>query len=169
MMPQHNECKKLIERYPEILRLLKWEQTELDPTFLGFLQDYSGMDAYIPADFQIVDLGCYQAVQSIYFQNHPYIGVDLIPTEVRYQGPNITHIRKDITEYINTFKENELNHTFVFCCNVPDRKTRELVKMIFPYYKVTYPGCPTYMAIPKRRKLCQKMPSARNLKSQSTF
>ena len=124
-----------------------YEYCELEPDMLGFLENYADLEK-LPKDFVIIDLGCNQAMQGTFFQDHKrYIGIDpAVPTENRFRSPNASYAQCSIKEFIDTKlppmldKGMDLNKTFVICSGVPDFKETDLIPDIFPNYRIAYPG-----------------------------
>lgn len=130
---------------------------ELDYTFLGFEEIYQEVYNYAPKDMTIIDLGCGYACQSWYFREHnSYIGVDyfcddnsVIHTEnSKYYFTSIQNFIKNIFPGLGL----DLKKCFAVCSYVPDSEARNLVKEVFSYCKIYYPGEISYLAKPDEKK-----------------
>lgn len=140
MGDNHKDCQYILTTYHnEMMRLAQWEYCEYEYDFLGFLDVYQNLN--IPKDFIILDLGCYQACQCIYFKDYPtYIGVDIaVPIEYRFNQNNAIYYQCDIIDFIKTMKLNP-NKVFAICSYVPDpdKNIYNLIKEKFPYHKIQY-------------------------------
>lgn len=73
------ECERICKVYKNKLsKVFSYEYSELEFDFLGFLGSYKMISKRLPSNFTIIDLGCYQAVQALYFSGFiKYIGVDI--------------------------------------------------------------------------------------------
>ncbi|MEE3344681.1 MAG: hypothetical protein VZS44_11345 [Bacilli bacterium] len=146
-----DECNRILRTYKdEMLRLHEWENCEYEYGFLGFLEVYQNLN--IPKDFTIIDLGCYQACQCIYFKEYKqYIGVDAyVPLEYRFRQDNAIYVDKLIEDYIEQYN-GDLNKTFAICSYVPVKdNVYNRIKEKFPYHKIQY--CNTIISekFPKR-------------------
>lgn len=137
-----DECKKFGQLFgPELRRLSKWEYSELEHDFLGFLSEYACVQ--VPEDFVILDLGCYMGIQAAYFENHAaYIGVDIaVPPEWRFTQDNVLSFQETIQDFIHKTLPTlnlDLNRCFAICSYVPDKEAQQLVAETFPYNRVVY-------------------------------
>lgn len=129
----------------EIQRLFSYEYCELEPDFLGFLNSYYDLQT-IPKDFTIIDIGCYQALQGIYFRDHKqYIGVDIdTPTEYMLRQENSEYYCMSGQRFIkNKFSKLlknglEIDKTFAICSYVPDEELWKMISETFPYHRIKY-------------------------------
>ena len=66
--------------------------SQIDPTFLGFVDVYYHLAAIIPRHWTIVDLGCAYAPQAFCFQHHKkFVGVDIdTPIDFMRRTPHTT-------------------------------------------------------------------------------
>ena len=123
--------------------------SELEPGFLGFIDNYYNALKYIPEkDFIILDIGCYLGVQSCFFSEYNgYIGVD--PVKNPEDGSRMKQYLAENTMYFNEtgqfFIRNRLhmlniNKTFVIMSAVPDKKLTKMIIETFKYYYISYPG-----------------------------
>ena len=122
----------LVNLIPEDVLMAKLlsGDSEIDPEFLCFEENYVPIANNVPVDFTIVDCGCYMAAQAYLFQNHKkYIGVDsydknafedYIPPE-RFLCENSEHYSCTIDEFLKSdqFKSLDLNKTYFICSGVP--------------------------------------------------
>ena len=127
--------------------------SELDFTFLGFEDEYFLVGKYIPLNYTIVDLGCYQAAQCYIFKNHKaYYGIDCYDKDdynydfhyiapKRFKVENTTHYSETIDEFIqNHLSQFDLDTTYFIMNAVPEKqganknKIFDLVKNIFIAY-----------------------------------
>ncbi len=140
--PYLEKCKEIMQTYPEeIRRIFHYPDCELEFGFLGFLENY---EVELPKDFTVIDLGCYQGVQSVYFKDQQqYIGVDVAtPTIWRMMATDnvasyqctIQNFIRDILPHLNL----DLNKTFAICSYVPDEEARAMMRETFPYYRDVY-------------------------------
>ena len=138
----NDECKRIRAKHrDEICRLLKWDECELEPDFLGFLEEYAKVT--VPDDFIIFDFGCYMGIQAQYFSEHAvYVGVDpSVPGEWRFQQFNMAAYEMTAQEFIRDVLPDfgyDLQHCFAFCSYVPDEEAQHLVAETFPYHRIVY-------------------------------
>ena len=144
-----DEYRRLCED-DEVKRVLKTPDCELDIEFLGFIDDYRDLAGKLPDSItRIVDLGCYAGIQSVYFEDKEYYGIDGVDTEYRYQGKNTYHYKATIQDYckwvrnaqvVNRDYKSITENMFAFCCNVPNNAGEwDCVRDTFRYYRITYP------------------------------
>lgn len=104
--------------------------SELEYDFLCFIDNYNAVLKYVPKDFTIVDLGCYQAAQCYMFDHYAqYVGVDNFDrkSSVRYIPPyrfmtaNTIHIVSSIEDFLNSvdFSVMNLDKTYFIMSAVP--------------------------------------------------
>ena len=124
----------------QVCEIIQENIGDIDFDFIGFLEQYESLSKLIPKDWTIVDLGCANGFQSLYFQKHKkYIGVD-IDTETKYQTTNSEYYTMRIKEFLESenFKKLNLDKTFAICNYVPCesevKMAREEFKNIFVYY-----------------------------------
>lgn len=136
------ECKRIMQKYPEEIRkVFDWENCQLEFDFLGFLESYW---ISLSSDFTVIDFGCNQAVQSIYFdKQRKYIGVDCcVPLEYRFVvNENVEHFKKTIQEFIEVDLPSlnlNMGKVFAICSYVPDDEARKMVRNTFKYYRDIY-------------------------------
>lgn len=150
------ECLRILKTYPKQMeKISNYERCQYARDFLGFLDMYLELD--IPTNFTVIDLGCNQAVQAIYFESHKqYIGVDnATPNEYRFKQNNAVHYEQSIQEFCNkTLPTLHLNmdKVFAICSYVPDEEAQALVADTFKYHKVVY--CKKVLSgkMPKEKK-----------------
>lgn len=120
---------------------------DVDPEFLGFVEQYDAMARLIPKHYTIVDLGCAYAPQAYLFADHAaYFGVDATTEERdtfidRSALPNAKFFHTDIATFIDLTADT-FNHetTFAICSYVPPwyGEVRRLVGAtflnVFNYY-----------------------------------
>lgn len=144
MLNYKDECRRIFEEYPEEMKRLKrWYYSELEYDFLGFLDSYYKLS--IPLDYTIIDFGCYQAVQAVYFKNHKkYIGVDNdIPNEFRFHQNNAEYFLCSIQSFIEEHGVSfDKEKTVAICSYVPDEDAWKCImenftKRYIVYYKET--------------------------------
>lgn len=129
----------------EMQRLFSYEYCELEPDFLGFLNSYYDLQM-LPKDFAIIDIGCYQALQGVYFRNHKkYIGVDIdTPTEYMLKQENAEYFfiqgQRFIKEILPKLLGNglDIDKTFAICSYVPDEELWKMISETFPYHRIKY-------------------------------
>lgn len=116
--------------------------SQIDPTFLGFVDVYYHLAAIIPRHWTIVDLGCAYAPQAFCFQHHKkFVGAD-IDTPYRFHAPNTTHYLMRIGEFLTQHGHKfDPLETFAICSYVPmwGENTREHIRAFFPNLFVYYP------------------------------
>lgn len=124
----------------QVVKIIQENIGDIDFDFIGFLEQYESLSKLIPKDWTIVDLGCANGFQSLYFQEHKkYIGVD-IDTGTKYQTTNSEYYTMRIKEFLESenFKKLNLNKTFAICnyvpCETEVKMAREKFKNIFVYY-----------------------------------
>jgi hypothetical protein len=138
------ECRRIMDEYPEeIKKVFSYKMCELEYDFLGFLDGYKRLQKSIPKDFTVIDLGCNQAVQAVYFKDHAgYIGVDsAIPTDIRFNVLRGTFVQDTIQNFIAETLPTlglDFNKVFAICSYVPDEEARALTAKTFPYHSVIY-------------------------------
>lgn len=138
------ECRRIMDEYPEeIKKVFSYKMCELEYDFLGFLDGYKRLQKSIPKDFTVIDLGCNQAVQAVYFKDHAgYIGVDsAIPTDIRFNVLRGTSVQDTIQHFIEKTLPTlglDLDKVFAICSYVPDEEAQKLVAKTFPYHSVIY-------------------------------
>ena len=128
--------------YDEFERVMRYEDCELDLSFLGFTRDYEALSTIVPLNFTIVDLGCYLAAQSYFFTHHKaYIGVDVVEAD-RFTPHNAEHYVGSIQSFIANIDrwDLDLDKTFAIMNFVPDWNARDLVKQTFKNLYVFYPA-----------------------------
>ncbi len=144
-MNYKEECIRILNEHKKEMEPVKnYEYSELGCDFLGFLEEYSCLN--IPNNFTVIDLGCYQAVQALYFKNSAlYIGVDNgCPCDSRLLQENTMYFKDSIQHFIQIElpklckKGLNLNKTFAICSYVPDKEAQKMVRETFPYHKVVY-------------------------------
>lgn len=117
--------------------------SELGRDFLGFLNDYRDLVGRLPKKMAVVDLGCADSVQAVYFCDRVYTGVDsAVPIESRYYGTNVYQYDMRIQDYCEALREQgfDRDNVFAFCCNVPDKNgVHKAVRDTFRYYRITTP------------------------------
>lgn len=141
----------------ESARLFSYPLCELDATYLGFLENYISLQALIPKDFVIIDIGSYQSFQGNCFKGHAaYIGVEPnVDLEYRLRQDNAKYYlqtgQQFIKETLPTLidKGLDLQKTFAVCSAVPDEQLRELVAETFPFHSVEYPGVKSVATYPE--------------------
>lgn len=88
-------CWELVSNLPseQLKRVFAQEDVEVEPHFLGFIEQYYYLSKMIPKYMSIIDIGCSYAAQSYFFKEHKhYIGVDIKrePTLERFSFENTT-------------------------------------------------------------------------------
>lgn len=137
-----SKCLRILKEYPEQLKpVFGWEYCELEFDFLGFIDQY--YSETVPADFTVIDFGCYQAVQACYFEgNKKYIGIDnAVPVENRFLAQNAEYYDMSIQDFIKNILPTlnlDLEKVYAICSYVPDEEAQKLVADTFPYVKVVY-------------------------------
>jgi len=129
----------------ETNRLFSVEDCDVGCTFFGFLYSYYDLTV-LPEDYTIIDFGCCQAFQAVYFKEHQkYIGVDV------WAKPEDC-LRQKNAEYHNCsgqyfIKEKlpkliaaglDLERTFAICSYVPSNELQKMVADTFPFHRVVY-------------------------------
>lgn len=134
----YNLCQTLGKE--EVDSVLSWPGCQLQPDFLGFVEQYEALATLIPHHWTIVDLGSSIAAQGYYFRNHKrYIAVDEHLCKI-FRFPNTEHHCASIYGFIDgeTFKELDRDETFAICNFVPSWQTK-IVGNAFPNLFVYYP------------------------------
>lgn len=129
------------------------QDSELEGGFFGFLHNYENALKYIPSkDFIVIDIGCYLAVQSVFFEEYAqYIGVDCTMTYddppvnmQRYETSNSTFYNMYGQQFISEeLSKYDIDKCFVIMSAVPDFELAELVMSKFKHYYIAYPGMDT--------------------------
>lgn len=138
------ECNRILSTYrPQMKQVFAYCESELGPDFLGFINVYQPEAEHIPDDFVIIDFGCYQAVQALYFaEKAGYIGIDNgLPVDARFPQENASYYSCSIQEFIRDvfpFLGIEKEKVFAVCSYVPDKEAQQMVLDEFPYHKVVY-------------------------------
>jgi hypothetical protein len=146
------EAQKVLQMIgrEESNRLFSWKECELDPSFIGFLDNYKDLEESVPKDYTIIDFGCYMAFQSVYFKDHAcYIGVEPnVPVKYRVNADAV-HYKMTAQEFIKDTlpclirNGLDLQKTFVISSAVPDREVWQMIEETFPNYRIAYPGMET--------------------------
>lgn len=125
----------------EINRLIQQPDSELDGTFLGFLNVYEAARTVASKNSTIIDFGCHMAAQSYLFEDYAkYIGVDIIANLERFSPQNAEHYIMSIQDFIATHPETVGDESiFAICSYVPDSEARKLVRQSYPNCLVYYP------------------------------
>lgn len=152
------ETKKLLADIgkEESGRLFSYEDCEVDPSFVGFLENYVDLKE-LPKDFTVIDIGSYQSFQGALYKDHErYIGVEpCVPITNRLRQENAEYFRETAQEFIKeTLPELieqglDLSKTFAVCSGVPDDEARKLVQETFPYHRVAYPAMEMLTSYPE--------------------
>lgn len=123
--------------------------SELEPGFLGFIDNYYNALRYIPEkDFIILDIGCYLGIQSCFFSEYNgYIGVDPVRNPVdgspmkQYMSENAMYFNETGQFFIKNRRHMlNINKTFVIMSAVPDKELTKMVAETFKHYYIAYPG-----------------------------
>lgn len=148
----------------QIERVMRQEECDIEPAFLGFTEVYQALASIIPHHWTIVDLGCAYAPQVVFFARHrAYIGVDFSGFE-RFTGPNVTHYRMPIEQFV-TEKAREFDQrtTFAICSYVPPWSgdnmafARAAFRNVFTYYPAKDPDKPSPFAGWKHSKAAERI------------
>lgn len=130
------------DQWDLIMELDYYAASQIDPTFLGFVDVYYHLSAILPTHWTILDLGCAYSPQAFLFsQFKQFIGVD-IDTPHRFHAPNTTHYSMRIGEFLQQHgHEFDPLETFAICsyCPMWGEKTTEHVRAFFPNLFVYYP------------------------------
>lgn len=132
----------------EIGKLKAWRFSEIEPYYVC-----TSINLYIklmnlPRDFTIIDLGCNQACQAIYYEDFSgYIGVDVsVPIENRLQRKNTIHYQMDYKDFLNNVlpkllseKIIDLDKTIAVSYLMPGIDCN-IIKEKFKYFDVYFPG-----------------------------
>lgn len=79
----------------------------------------------------IIDIGCYNAIQGVLFQNVRYIGVDDRHSPM-IMHPHMEHHMLTAQEYLSTYEDYiDQEWTLALCFFVPDTEARQLVADTF--------------------------------------
>lgn len=129
-------------QWDQIMEQDYYAASQIDQTFLGFVDVYYHLAAIIPTHWTIVDLGCAYAPQAFAFKHFTqYIGVD-IDTPHRFHAPNTTHYSMRIGDFLKTHGADfNPRETFAICsyCPMWGEKTTEHIRTFFPNLFVYYP------------------------------
>lgn len=148
------ETFKLIPK-EEYIRVMYSGDSELDCEFLCFEENYIPLVPYIPDDWTVVDLGCYQAAQAYHFTGKAaYVGVDCFdlkkykdynPPE-RFKPHNAVHMYETIQDFIKYHLAYfDLSKTYFIMSAVNDfDATAELYSKVKHAY-MAYPGKTTHI------------------------
>lgn len=119
---------------------------ELEPSFLGFIEQYHALSKVIPKHYTVIDFGCYMAAQCYFFRNHEkYIGVDsdnmMGESEKleRFKTDNAVHHKSKIQDFIKNMGDKDTSTTFAICNYVPDEEAQKMVREKFSNCFVFYP------------------------------
>lgn len=160
------ECRNILKSIgkDEVRRLFSYAECEVEPDFLGFLDNYKDIPEKLPHDFTIIDIGCYMAFQADYFKEYKhYIGVEPdVPNEYRLKQHNAEYYEQSaqrfVVDTLPKLIDNglDLQKTFAICSAVPDKEARKLVCDIFPYHRVAYPAQTTIESFPEKQRIKTK-------------
>lgn len=125
----------------QIDRVLRQEECDIEPGFLGFTDVYFALASIIPLHWTIVDLGCAYAPQAIIFAKHKaYVGVDISGCE-KFSASNTTHYTMSIADFIERHAASfDQDRTFAVCSYVPPwhhdntQMVRHAFRNVFVYY-----------------------------------
>lgn len=143
---------KLVDLIPkeELEQKLSYGDSELEPDFLCFENNYEPVARIVPKEFTIVDMGCYQAAQCYLFAKHKlYVGVDCYEKclseryapPMRFQAENTVHIVSTINFFISRFlRMFDLSKTYFIASAVPDFTETETLLYVTKNCLVSYPG-----------------------------
>lgn len=114
---------------------------EYEYDFLGFIGVYENLLRWISDDYTVIDLGCYLAAQSYWFDQHfKYIGVDICK-ETRFTPDNAIHFQMSIQDFLlYLFPQMEKTKCFGICSYVEDFKATDLAYTAFHNIAIYYPG-----------------------------
>jgi hypothetical protein len=90
---------------------------EIEPSFMGFVDQYYGLSLAIPKEYIVLDLGSYVSAQGYFFQNHrKYIGIDCYDGE-RFKFKNGINLKKNIEEVVDKWGNKPVftKNVFVIC------------------------------------------------------
>ena len=160
------ECRNILKSIgqEETKRLFSYSECEVEPEFLGFLENYKDISERVPKDFTIIDIGCYMAFQSDYYKEHErYIGVEPdVPLEYRLRQSNAVHYQQNAQQFVSEVLPKliddglDLKKTFAVCSAVPDVEAQKLVADTFPYHRIAYPSEKTIDHLPENIKTKNK-------------
>ena len=132
----------------QLIRMKEYRFNEIEPYFVCCsIRLYKKIEQ-LPKHLTIIDLGCNNATQSIYYEDFArYIGVDsCIPSKYRYHTANSLHYDMTLETFIEkelpSLVENEiinLDNTLAISYLVPS-KNLELISKNFKYCQIFYPG-----------------------------
>ena len=144
-------CKayELIPRN-EYYRVMRSGDTDLSRDFMCFEENYIPLVPFIPNDWVVVDLGCYQAAQAYFFtEKGGYVGVDIYDgvrkrgykPPLRFKPQNAVHVTETIQQFV---REHlcyfDLDKTYFIMSGVKDfDATREAFAKVKHAYRA-YPG-----------------------------
>ena len=132
----------------ELDKLRTWKYSEIEPYYVCTSIDLYRKLMNLPRDFTIIDLGCNQACQVIYYEDFSgYIGVDnSVPVENRLHRNNTIHYQMDYKEFLNNIlpqllseKIIDLDKTIAVSYLMPGIDFT-LIKEKFKYFDIYYPG-----------------------------
>lgn len=134
------------EQPSDIIQLLpkdQWDEVmnqpycDIEPVFMGFMDQYKILAQIIPKHFTVIDFGCAYNPQCFYFAEHKeYIAVDVSDCK-KFKAPNCRIFNKSINGFMLTHAhEFYLKTTFAICQYVPaDTKIiRDYFTNLFAYY-----------------------------------
>jgi len=166
--------RKLMDRIgkEEMHKIFSFPCCEIDPSFLGFMENYEDLEEKIPKDFTIIDVGCYLGLQAEYFTEHKaYIGIEPIWDYSEFSGlgmevnikdffhttPNSTYMQDTVASFIEKWEEYaerfllDKEKVFVICSAVPSNETDDIEKF-FPYVRIAYPERKTIERFPSMER-----------------
>lgn len=126
--------------------------SELDCEFLCFEENYIPVAPFIPDDWIVVDLGCYQAAQAYHFTKKAgYVGVDYFEQyksadynpPARFKPRNAVHMYESIQTFLQLhLRYFDLSKTYFIMSGVPDSEATALAYSKVKNALLAYPGQP---------------------------
>lgn len=100
----------------------RFEDIEIDPTFLCLTDLYAAAAPLVPADWTVVDLGGYVGIQAGLFKGryvdvdcYDLMGNDIYRPPRRYRASNATHVVSDIMAWLGANPGSRAGR----CCSCP--------------------------------------------------
>lgn len=130
-------------------RILENNSSDVDPSFLGFMETYEHLSKIIPTSWVVFDFGCAYGFQSYYFRKHrKFVMINPIDRpEFEVFAPSDWCELHSMTtaEFLGKYKDADFMKTkskFAICNYVPDwywHSSGKLVRENFDYCYVFYP------------------------------
>jgi hypothetical protein len=120
-------------------KVLSGAESDIDPSFLGFIKTYLNLSKLIPLGCNVYDFGCCFGFQAWYFKRHKYHGIDMMPISERFTLENHKHYSSTIRNFLENTKIDQ--PSFAICNYVPpwEDDNISIIKKYFQNMYIYYP------------------------------